>query len=195
MNIEPKMKRRLIIGALALIALMLILGVATTGKKKAITKVDSTKVPAAIVQPASAYIAGREDAIGDDQTSPSSWTNSVKNSITANWYQSLQPVQNSSTGSTPYTYTVAHDNHYRVSAKVTNCIWVGSTPNISTIKSVTVACSIYDTVVHDNGSIVEASSLPYGWGNVGRQPVTVVTLEKQGSSWLVSGEPVDQQTE
>jgi hypothetical protein len=192
MNIEPIMKRRLIIGAVAFIAIVIIVGLFTNGPTK---KPTSAGVPDSIIKPVTTYIQAHEDAIGADQTSPTSWLDSVKSVTTIEWFKSLQPSQDNSTGSASFPYTTAHENDYKVVAKVSDCNWVGVTPDPDTATSVKVLCSVYDSVTTTKGDAVPSSSLPYGWSSVGQQAPVVLSLVKHSSSWLVSDQPADQQTE
>lgn len=194
MNIDPTQKKRLFISIMIFLAILTIAGYFNlhhTARKPP----APAAVPSTISRPAITYIKAHEDAIGADQTSPSSWTDQVKSITTNVWYQSLQPPQENQTGSTSYPYQVAHDNGYRVSASVGDCQWVGTPPNLQTTTKVTIECAVYDSVVGADNSTVNPSSLPYGWANVGQQSPAVLTLVKQGSGWLISDQPVDQQTE
>ena len=152
-------------------------------------------VPDSIIKPVTTYIQAHEDAIGADQTSPTSWLDSVKSVTTTEWFKKLQPPQDNSTGSASFPYTTAHNSGYRVAARVSDCNWVGVSPDLGNTTSVKVLCSVYDSVFTTQGVAIPSSSLPYGWASVGQQAPVVLSLVKQSSSWLVNDQPVDQQTE
>ena len=192
MNIEPVMKKRLIIGATLFVVMVIVVGLLTSGSAK---KSMNNGISDSIIKPVTIYIQAHENSIGADQTSPTSWLDSVKSVTTAEWFKSLQPPQDNSTGSASFPYTTAHENGYKVIAKVSDCNWVGASPDPDTATSVKVLCSVYDSVITTKGAAVLSSSLPYGWSSVGQQAPVVLSLVKQSSNWLVNDQPADQQTE
>ncbi len=195
MNIDPFMKKRLVIGCAIFVGLLLLGGLFSLAGSSKKTALSVNGLPLNIITTAATYIKAHENAIGADQSSPTSWVKLVKPISTSEWYRRLQPTSDSSTGSSSYSYSVAHENNYRVAAVVNDCIWVGTEPNLKTSTSVKIQCAVYDNVVTSNGIAVTPGSLPYGWASVGQQSPTVLTLVEQNSQWLVDDQPVDQQTE
>jgi hypothetical protein len=138
------------------------------------------------------YIQAREDSLGADQSSPTSWINSIKNISTQKWYNQLQPPADSSTGSTPYNYTFAHQNGYIVRASLSNCGLNDILLKPAQDRAL-VACSLEDqTIKKSSGESISSSDLPFGWPYVGRQTAPQIIIVKENGKWLVDGDATGQ---
>lgn len=165
------------------ILLGLMLGARQSNAPEAYSK-PSDEVMAVVTK----YIQSREDSIGADQSSPTSWLKDVKAITTASWFASLQPVSNPSTGGVPYSYTYAHQKSYVVKANLNTCYWEGLSGG-PTKNGGTVLCALSDTTIDmDSGKVIPASSLQIGWTRTGKQLAPRLELVMQNHQWLVNGD-------
>lgn len=143
------------------------------------------KPPASAVDVVTKYLRLRENSVGADQSSPDSWLMQIKPLVTAQWLTKLQPISNAPTGNVPRDYYTARSNGWIVKALVTDCIW--DTKSVQpTISSGVIICKLSDQTVEKNsGSVVSASSIPFGWGHNGRQLPPAFNMVKQNGNWLI----------
>ena len=148
-------------------------------------------VPNGAINVVTSYISAQQDAVGADQSSPTSWIASVQSITTPSWFAELQPKQ-SSTGSTPNEYRVAHSNNYTVQASLSGCIWDKRFPH-PVPTSGTIYCQLNDTTINQaTGATVTGSSLPFGWSRTGSQSPVDVSVVQTNGNWLVSNIPAAQ---
>ena len=143
------------------------------------------------------YVSAREDSIGADQTSPTSWLGQVKPLMTPAGYATAPQYGPLSSGG---AYATAHQMNWKISTSVSSCVWAiqGNEPTgsssaaTSTTAPITqgqVTCTLDDTVVNSaTGAPIATSTLPYGWAATGAQPPVVVSLIDQGGVWLIDAD-------
>jgi hypothetical protein len=149
-------------------------------------------VPAEVLAAISTYEQAKENSVGADQPSPTSWLEKIKPVTTKVFWNSLQPVPSAATGGAPYDYTYAHQNNLVVKARVSGCYW-SSVYSKPTASNGVVICSLGDTTLdHNTGREVPASSLQYGWTRTGKQMPSKLLLEKQAGKWLIGGDSTGQ---
>lgn len=172
----------LIIAALLIVAALIYVLVNQNGHNNNAQNNSNLTPPQSAINVISEYIQARENAVGADQSSYNVWISTVKSIVTAAWYASIQPATNSSTGSVPRDYYIAHANGWIVKASVSNCVWTGS--NSSSTRS--VDCSISDqTIDKSSGTAVPISQIPFGWGHNGLQPAQAFKIVSQSGHWLI----------
>ncbi len=131
------------------------------------------------------YLQAREDSVGADQASPTSWLGRVKSITTSSWYSQLQPSGSTQTSSVSSEYQVAHSKGYIVKASASNCFWSleAMTP---TANEGVMYCGLVDaTVQRSTGNKLPAATLPFGWSRSGTQPAATLHVIKQNGNWLV----------
>ncbi|HVS58458.1 MAG TPA: hypothetical protein VHD60_01835 [Candidatus Saccharimonadales bacterium] len=151
---------------------------------------SSQNIAAAPPQPAisvvEAYVQAREDQVGADQPSPTSWLAIIKPLTTSSWFTQLQPPSQSA-GGAGADYFTAHTQGYVVKASLSNCVW--NTNVTPTTTQGVISCALSDSVIQQStGQAVPASSLPFGWTRNDRQlPVTIKVVNQSGK-WLVDSD-------
>lgn len=182
-----KSRRVLIIVALIAV-LILVAGIILALRDSNNSKLPSagnSQPPQAAVRVTSVYLQAREDSVGFDQSSPTSWLNTVKSITTPAWFARLQPNPDTPTTNVPGDYRLAHSHHFKVRADVSNCVWDRQIA-VPTSSSGTMSCSIYDNTINAaTGTIVPLASLPFGWAHNGQQLPAIISLVKQNGTWLV----------
>jgi hypothetical protein len=158
-------------------------------------------VPAAALTLIQQYLSDREDSIGADQTSTTSWLTQVTPLMTAN---GLASANDYGPYSTAGDYGVAHQYNWVIQVKLTYCTW--ATPTPSDLPSATtttappltatsgeVTCTFDDTVLNSaTKAVIAPSQLPYGWLTTGPQPVATLALVNQNGQWLIDNDLTDQ---
>jgi len=153
-------------------------------------------IPAAILATIKSYASARENSIGANQTSPTSWLTQVAPLMTAAGLASAKQYSPLSTGG---SYAIAHQNNWIISASVTNCVWASqeNEPTGQTVPSTTVGpltqasvnCVLNDTVEDSTShQPIPSASLPYGWDRAGPQPPLSLVLVNQNGKWLISSD-------
>jgi len=184
--------KRLLVTCLATILVLVVaIGILTKRNNAPAPKAYSTPSQA-VLSVIDKYLQARENSIGVDQSSPSSWLSTIKPLVTQEWFMHLQPAQNPSTSSIPYDYTYAHQNGYIIRATTSNCYWQGVYGKPTSANG-TILCSLTDKAIDQKtGKEVPASSLEFGWVHTGQQPPPILVLIKQGSGWLISEDDTGQ---
>ena len=138
------------------------------------------------------YVQAREDAIGADMASPTTWLDSIKPIVTSAWLNTLQPSENASTGNVPFDFVTAHQNSYVVKASLSNCSWDSILQKPSGDRGL-VVCNLNDkTINRTTGAEINASNLPFGWSFTGKQTPVQISVVKQNDKWLVDGDSTGQ---
>jgi len=123
--------------------------------------------------------------VGADQATPTSWVASVHPISTATWFAQLQPAQAATAGNASGEFSLAHDNHYVVTAALTKCIWNFKIA-LPTPTSGAIYCELSDTTNDlSSKAVVPDDALPFGWTHNGAQTPVNLSLLKQGGAWLV----------
>jgi hypothetical protein len=179
-------RKKLAIAGLGL--LLLIIVVVVIGARKNAAPQGGKAPSAEVLAVVQKYIQAQEDSVGADQSSPTSWIDGLKSITTTAWFAKLQPVDNPSTGTTPYNFTLAHQNNYTVKANLSGCAWDNITLKPTADKGL-VNCSLSDeTIQRTTGKSIPAADLPFGWTAVGPQDSPRLVLVKQAGKWLVNGD-------
>ncbi len=146
----------------------------------------------AVLDVVQTYVQAREDAVGADMGSPTSWIDRVKPIVTSAWYDTLKPPEVAPTGNVPFDFVTAHQNSYVVKASLTNCSWDSILQKPSSDMGL-VVCNLKDkTINRTTGAEISAGSLPFGWSFTGSQTPVQINMIKQGSKWLVGGDSTGQ---
>jgi hypothetical protein len=137
-------------------------------------------LPQVVLDEVNTYIAAREDSVGVDQTSPTSWLDNIKTITTPTFYSSLVPDPNSPTSSVGNEYYVGHTSGYIVDAVISGCTWdLGTTQPKGSLSSVYVFCNLVDsTIDRASGGPVSIASMPFGWTHYGTRPSPTIGLVK-----------------
>jgi hypothetical protein len=184
-------RTRLITGLIIALALIIFLAIYSHSNNQTPLKSGKT-LPDEVLNVAKQYIQAREDSMGADQSSPTSWVNSVKGVLSEDWFNKLQPPASSTTGSTPYNFTFAHQNGYVIKSNLSHC-GVNDILFKPTDSNAVVACSLEDqTVKQSTGVAIAAADLPLGWSYVGKQTPPQILLVKQNGKWLIDGDATAQ---
>ncbi len=138
------------------------------------------------------YLQAKEDRVGADRTTTTSWLNDIKPVVTSGLLDSLQPKGTSPTSNVPYNYTYAHNNDYIVRVSISNCKWSseGLKPTSSNgVDHGVIICKLVDeTVNRTSQQAIPPSSLQFGWPYSGQQQSPVLGLVKQNGHWLIEGD-------
>ncbi len=131
------------------------------------------------------YINARENNIGSNQSSPSSWVNNIKNILSSNFYnQIISSYNNSLTGQESNDYITAHNNGFIINANLSNCSFYQNNPSTTS-----VSCSLSDTVIYQNDNLlVPINNIPFGFIHSGTQPFVSLGLIKQNGQWLINSD-------
>src|SRR5579859_237023 len=89
------------------------------------------------------FIQARENAVGADQPTPSSWLTNIKSLVTDSLFSTLQPA-GSTTSNTSADFYTSHSNGYLVKANLTDCSWI---VNTSDTASGIISCALNDSTI------------------------------------------------
>ncbi len=131
------------------------------------------------------YIKAREDSVGSNQSSASSWLNTVQPILSASFYNQLvSSYNNSLTGQESNDYIIAHSNNFIITTALYSCVY-----QLNTTSTATVNCSLNDTVEYQQtNSIVPVANIPFGFLHSGIQPYISVGLINQNGQWLINSD-------
>jgi hypothetical protein len=178
--------RRLLTAVSALLLLFLFIGLLWEHSNKA-PRADSSVSKEALAA-ISRYEQAKQNSVGADQTSPSSWLNEIKPITTPSFWSSLQPNSSSTTSDVSYDYTYAHQNNLVVRISLSNCYW-SSIYAKPTANSGVVLCGLNDTTINSKtGQTVPVDSLQFGWTRTGKQTPPNLTLVKLNNHWLIESD-------
>ncbi|MBV8981624.1 MAG: hypothetical protein JO086_12045 [Acidimicrobiia bacterium] len=139
-----------------------------------------------------AFVDRREDRVGADQPSLTSWLPGVHPYVTSAMYARLQPRPDDPTGTPRGDFDIAHQRGYVVRAHPTNCIWDLQKP-APTPTSGWVYCDLTDTTVDAvTGAPVSQAVLDAHWTENGPQDPLIVAVVKNGDRWYVDEDATGQ---
>lgn len=180
-----------LVGAMIALGVVLLVGVLYLFVQPRVDKKNSgyNEVPppsSEIVELVTKYLQARENSVGSNQSSPTSWIDEVKPLVTSNWLGALHPKSDTTTGNANAEYTIAHENNYTVKATVSDCIWDIEQAEPTASDGV-IYCDVTDsTVLHTSGNTTAAENLPFGWSRNGPQNPATIKVVKLNGKWLIS---------
>jgi hypothetical protein len=203
-NPDPQKTRLILIGigVFAVICIIgLILAFTSHGKKGADGNTSASPSPEASASPGvadegtlppeiiplvTAFAQARENAVGVDQPTPTSWISAVQSIITPKFLAQLQPPTDGTAGSASGEFNIAHDNGYVVKATLDNCNWDLERTK-PTATSGSVFCNLTDTTINKaTGAAASEGTIPFGWSHTGTQLPLIVEVVKQNGKWLIN---------
>ncbi len=153
---------------------------------------NTTGVQTSALAVVNKYLQAREDSVGVDQSSPTSWILSVQPITTTAWYAQLQPPTNSSTGTVGASYYIARSHNYIVKADATSCVWDDEIIQ-HTSTTGAIRCGLSDVTIDKTTSLpVQASTIPFGWVYTGQQIPPIIWVVNQNGTWLVNNDTTGQ---
>jgi hypothetical protein len=138
------------------------------------------QLPQGVLSTADNYIQAREDSVGEDQASESSWFATIQPDTTAAFLAELQQDGEINNGD----YITAHNDGFTVKADVSGCTW-----SLTDSTSGTLSCSLTDqTISAASGTEADPVTIPFGWTHNGQQPAVILNFVDQNNVWLISGD-------
>jgi len=155
----------------------------TPGTSTTTTTSSTAVITAAVLSALVRYVQAREDQDGADQSTPSSWVQSISSVVTPSLLATLQKSNNTAVG----PWELGHQHKLIVAADVSHCAWdLGVESHTATAGAVT--CALRDvTESAATHQTIPPSQIPFGWPFNGTQSSGVsLKFVKQGGTWLIS---------